>query len=179
MNTKKSRIHTMTQCSMFAALMCICSPLMIPLGAVPLSAGILVVMFTAVVLSPVRAVTSVCVYILIGACGLPVFSGLRGGFSVLAGPTGGYIWSYILVSAFVSFFSRLCTKLAGVCVACILSLVICWLCGALQYAFIADADISEAIAVCVLPFIIPDIIKAVAVAFFGNGLRTIMSKHQF
>lgn len=38
---------------------------------------------------------SLIVYILLGAVGVPVFAGFKGGLGVLAGPTGGYIIGYL------------------------------------------------------------------------------------
>ena len=85
----------MTLCALFAAVICVLSPISIQIGPIPVSLGLLGVLLAASVLGPVRGVTAVLVFILAGACGLPVFSGGRGGFSVLIGPTGGYIWGYL------------------------------------------------------------------------------------
>lgn len=179
MNTKKSRIHTMTECSLFAALICVCSPWVIPAGPVPFSIGIFAVMLAAVVLNPKRAITSVCVYILIGACGLPVFSGFRGGFAVLAGPTGGYIWSYIIMSGLISAVCNRCKKTACTFAACLASLVICYFFGTLQYALVTGVGTAEAIAVCVLPFAVTDVLKALAATAVGTKLKRILSKQHF
>ena len=94
----KSKLSSMLQCSLFAALLCVLSPLTIPVGAVPVSLGIFAVLLCSSVLGMRRSLVAVLVYIALGAVGLPVFAGWQGGFGVLAGPTGGYIWSYIPVS---------------------------------------------------------------------------------
>ena len=43
------------------------------------------------------------VYILLGAVGVPVFSMGRAGFSVLVSPSGGFIVSWIAVSALIGW----------------------------------------------------------------------------
>ena len=39
---------------------------------------------------------AIALYLVLGAVGLPVFSGFRGGFGVLLGTTGGYIFGFLL-----------------------------------------------------------------------------------
>ena len=58
------------------------------------------------------ATVSVLVYLALGAVGLPVFSGFRGGFGTLLGVTGGFLWGfafgsilYWLLTAFLMVFS--------------------------------------------------------------------------
>lgn len=85
----KSKLSSMLQCSLFAALLCVLSPLTIPVGAVPVSLGIFAVLLCSSVLGMRRSLVAVLVYIALGAVGLPVFAGWQGGFGVLAGPTGG------------------------------------------------------------------------------------------
>ena len=73
---------------MFAALMAICSWISIP-TTVPFTLQTMGV-FTAVgLLGGKRGTTAVLVYILMGAIGLPVFSGFTGGMGILFGSTGG------------------------------------------------------------------------------------------
>ncbi|HAP97648.1 MAG TPA: biotin transporter BioY, partial [Cutibacterium acnes] len=49
----------------------------------------------------IRGGCAVSLYILVGALGLPVFSGGSSGIGVLVGPTGGYLWGW-LIGAFVA-----------------------------------------------------------------------------
>ncbi len=55
-----------------------------------------VVVLAGLLLPPVTAVAAVGGYVLLGAFGLPVFSGMRGGLQVLAGPTGGYLVGFVI-----------------------------------------------------------------------------------
>ena len=88
---KKSALFNMTECALMAALMCVLCPLSVPIGPIPISLSILVILITVVVLGTWRALVSYTVYLLLGAVGMPVFSGFQGGLAKLAGPTGGYL----------------------------------------------------------------------------------------
>ena len=97
-----SKTKYMSLCGLFAALTAICSWISIPLGftPIPMNLATLAVFLAGGLLGPKYGPVSITVYALAGAVGIPVFAGFRGGFSVLAGPTGGYIIGYI-AAAFV------------------------------------------------------------------------------
>ena len=86
-----SRTTMMILCGIFAAVTAICSLITIPLGftPVPVNLGTLSVFLTGGILGKKYGTLSMTVYVLLGAAGVPVFSGFRGGRGVLAGPTGG------------------------------------------------------------------------------------------
>ena len=78
MNTKK-----LVFTALFAAILCILSPISVPAGPIPVTLSVFALFLTAPVLPPAEAFFAVLVYILLGALGLPVFSGFNGGFHVL------------------------------------------------------------------------------------------------
>ena len=47
---------------------------------------------------------SQCMYVGLGAAGLPWFVGFNGGLAYLAGPTGGYIIGFIFAAFFLGYF---------------------------------------------------------------------------
>ena len=96
---KKHTIYTMTACALMAALMCVLCPVSVPIGPIPISLSILVLIVTTLVLGTWRALVSYTVYLLLGAVGMPVFSGFQGGLAKLAGPTGGYLVGFFLFIA--------------------------------------------------------------------------------
>ena len=99
MMTKEKRIPTLqlVLCAVFAALTAVCAQITIPIGAVPISLSLLPPLLCAALLSPRYAVLSMAVYLLMGLCGLPVFSGMSGGPGKLFGVTGGYIIGFIAI----------------------------------------------------------------------------------
>ncbi len=62
---------------------------------VPITLQTLVVVVLPVLLGSSIGTMAVVGYVLLGAIGLPVFSGGRGGWEVLAGPTGGFLIGFI------------------------------------------------------------------------------------
>ena len=185
---KKLTLFDMTLCALFAAVICVLSPISIQIGPIPVSLGLLGVLLAASVLGPVRGVTAVLVFILAGACGLPVFSGGRGGFSVLIGPTGGYIWGYLPAAVIAGIKSsgikaesrkeKIITSLLSV-ITCIIGTAICYLCGTVQYCFVADIGFIAALAACVIPFIPLDMLKCIFAGIFGTELRRILRRAGF
>lgn len=85
------------------AIIAVSAWITVPLGPIPFTLQMFAITFAIVVLQPREAIAAICGYLLLGALGVPVFSGMRGGLGVLAGPTGGFLWGYILgVSAAVA-----------------------------------------------------------------------------
>lgn len=177
----KKKIRLLTECALFAALLCICSSLSVTIGAVPFSLAFFGVMLTGVILGPVSAPVSVTVFLLVGMF-LPVFSGGRTGVTALPGPTGGYIWSYLPMVLIIALFCKIRTKgyfssvavaFAGCCVGGFFS----YMCGTLQFSLFTGKTFSDALTVCILPFILPDLIKAVIASFLGVEIRRILLKN--
>ena len=119
---------------------------------------------------------SVLVYVITGAVGFPVFSGFRGGIGVLLGATGGYVAGFIL-SALIF---RLCVfigrnSLAARIIGCVLGMAVCYAAGSLWYAVSVTGSLAagflSSLGICVVPFIIPDLIKIALAVIFAEVLR--------
>jgi hypothetical protein len=106
-------------------------------------------------------------YLLLGAVGAPVFGGFRGGLNVLMGVTGGFLCSYPLMALLIAWILKLARKAGkepGLSIhvaAMALSLVFCYLFGAAWFVLAAHATVGKAFASCVIPFVVPDLLKAV------------------
>ena len=85
--------------ALFTAITCILAPLSIPIpiSPVPITLTNLVLFISLYILSWKEALISYILYLLLGICGLPVFSGFSGGIGKLAGPTGGYLAGFIFL----------------------------------------------------------------------------------
>ena len=94
---KLSNIFFLASCALMSALLCVVSPMSIPIGEVPISLATFIIYVSVWVLGPYGASLSVMVYLFLGIVGLPVFSGGAGGIGKLAGPTGGYLAGYIIL----------------------------------------------------------------------------------
>jgi biotin transport system substrate-specific component len=153
--------------ALFAAITAVIAPFTIPLpfSPVPLSLSLFAVFLSGAILDKYSAFISQTVYILLGAVGLPIFSGFRGGLSVIAGATGGYIISY----AFVAFFIALILEKTGknyftYALSMLLSIIICYSFGVAWLAFVMKISFFEAFLVGAVPYIAFDTIKALLCA---------------
>lgn len=86
----------MTKIALFTALICICAPISIPIpiSEVALTLGTFALYLTAYMLEPKSALMATILYLLLGAVGLPVFSGYAGGISRFVSAGGGYLVGY-------------------------------------------------------------------------------------
>lgn len=172
---KHGQLVRWIQCAIFAALLCIVSPISIKIGTIPLTLWMFGVMLCGVVLPWRQSLLSVVLFLLLSLCGLPVFSGGNSGLTALVGPTGGYIWAYLPLTPLISI---LCQKtilakqpFLGALAACLASIPVCYLCATAHYSLLTGTSFSESIAVCAIPFILPDCMKAAAASLLGVTLR--------
>ncbi len=176
------KTKSMILCAVFAAILCVFSVITIPIGPVPITLGTFGVMITAVILGPKKGFVSVLVFILLGAVGLPVFSGFKGGFQVLAGVTGGYLWSYIFMALIIGAISAKLPQnnLLGavkIFLSCVLGIIVCYTLGTVQFMLIKKGgSLYSALAVCVIPFIPFDLAKALIASYAGMTVRKTLAK---
>lgn len=158
----------------FAAILCIFSVITIPIGTVPVTLSVFAVVLVSVIL-PVRcAFLSIIVYIFIGFAGLPVFAGFTSGTSVLFGPTGGYIWSYIFFPLIIGLWKRNTPlSVKRIFVRALIALIVMYIGGTLQFCIVQSVSVSKALFVCLFPFIPFDIIKIVLACVVGVRMKRI------
>ena len=168
--------------ALLAAILCVVSPLAVPIGPVPISFSVMGVLLCSAMLG-VRAIVPVGIYLAIGALGLPVFAGGMGGFGVLVGPTGGFLWSYPVVAVLTGCLYRISLhnwKGGGhgflhIALGSIPGMVICYVCGSIQYMLVASTSLMQSFLVCVAPFLLFDIAKIVLLCLITVRLLVIPS----
>ena len=176
---QENRISTMqlVLCALFAALTAVCAQITIPIGAVPISLSLLPPLLCAALLSPRYAVLSMVVYLLMGLCGLPVFSGMSGGPGKLFGVTGGYIIGYVpcvLLSSFL--IHRTWKGFPARCAAMALGVLVCYAFGTVWFMILRGMDLMSTLSVCVFPFLPFDALKIVLAAFLSQRLEQPLEK---
>ncbi len=156
-----------------------------PGAAVPFSLQTFAIMLAGGLLGAVYGFWSIFLVVLLTAAGIPLMNG-PGGFAQIFGPTGGFIWMFP-VSAFLIgwasdrlFAGR--TKLnASRIVLLLLAMLIfgvllVYVTGVPWLAHVADMDLSGAVKVGMTPFLLADIIKAVAAVFIISVIRPAVPK---
>lgn len=174
---KKSALFNMTSCALMAALMCVLCPVSIPVGPIPISLSILVILLTVSVLGTWRALVSYTVYLLLGAVGMPVFSGFQGGLAKLAGPTGGYLigfFAMILVGGVIMELSN--RNLIATGGGMLLGVAMDYVLGTAWFVFQTGSTVAHALEVCVYPFIPFDLAKVVVAVALGELLHKALEK---
>ncbi len=164
-DTKKGRIKPvdLAMIALFAALTAVLSQIAIPLPfGVPVTLQTFAVSLCGYFLGTKKGTAAIAVYILLGMAGVPVFTGFKGGLVCLFSVTGGFIWSFPALTAACGL--RLPKKPLRI-PAGIAGLLICHLCGALQYALLMEINYFQSLMLVSVPFLIKDVIS-VAIAFF-------------
>ncbi|MCR5024354.1 MAG: biotin transporter BioY [Lachnospiraceae bacterium] len=159
-----------------AALITVCSWISIP-TVVPFTLQTFAVFCVLSILGGKRGTLSVLVYILLGAVGLPVFSGFKSGAAVLLGTTGGYILGFILTGIIYIITEKTAGKKQPFeTISLVLGLIACYTFGTIWFMNVYAAKtgpigIGAALSWCVLPFIIPDIIKLILALLISVRVR--------
>lgn len=185
--TGKGKTYDMAYIAVFTVLIAICSWISIP-TVVPFTLQTFAVFLAVSILGGKRGTIAVTLYVLLGAIGVPVFAEFSGGLGVILRNTGGYIIGFIL-SALVMwlmesiFIKRLHVKhvLAVQAVSMVLGLLACYTAGTIWFmaVYMREAGpigLTTVLGWCVIPFIIPDIIKIVLALILGNTLRKPLGK---
>lgn len=164
--------------ALFSAIIVICSLITIP-SAIPFTLQTFAIFLCLNILGAKKGIISILIYIFLGAIGLPVFSGFNGGIGALFNVTGGYIIGFIFSALtywlITSMFNKKPRKIINL-IASFMGLIVCYIFGTLWYIllFIKNGDtisFTGALTICVLPFIIPDILKILLALSISEKIR--------
>ena len=169
------QLRMMVFASLLAALMTAGAYISIPVGPVPVVLQNMFVFLAGLLLGSRWALASVGVYLLAGACGLPVFAGGMGGIGRIVGPTGGYLIGYLPAVFIVVYISARSTARMGYdIIAMIGGTIVLYACGVTWLKILTGMTWSKTLAVGMYPFLAGDALKIVAAAAIARGLRPII-----
>lgn len=144
----------MTLSSLFAALLAVCAWLCVPVGDIAITLQTFGVALALLLLGGKWGTVSIGIYLLLGAVGLPVFGGFRGGIGALAGVTGGFLWGFLVCGLLYWSLER-----TGKLPAMVAGLLACYACGCFWFYLYTGGGLGLILLRCVLPFLIPDAVK--------------------
>ncbi|MEK4563991.1 biotin transporter BioY [Alkalihalobacillus sp. FSL R5-0424] len=172
MNEQSNKLRDLIHCGIFAAITAVLAQLEIPLPLVPISGQTLAVGLAATILGSRKGALAMLCYVLLGTVGLPVFAGATGGVHILFGPTGGYIFAFI-ITAFITgyYLEKTSFTLVHAMIANTLAATLALTLGTIWLKYAASLPWAGAIAAGVTPFIIPGIIKAFLASWIGITVR--------
>jgi len=139
-------------------LLAISSKVQIPLTPVPVTLQTLVLLVMSMFLGWRGAVGATSLYLFQGAIGLPVFAH-GGGFIILFGPTGGYLFGFLIASLVVGYLAEKGWDKSVVLTFTSMTIgtLIIYLFGVIWLSYLKD--LNTALVFGLLPFITPDILK--------------------
>lgn len=156
--------------ALMTAVTCILAPfaIPIPISPVPISLTNLVLCMSIYILGWKRASVSYVIYLLLGFCGLPVFSGFTGGVGKLAGPTGGYLFGFFFLLVIAGwmvehFQERRYLQAVGI----VLGMMVANLFGTIWLMIQMNINFPEGLAIGVIPYLPGDIIKIIIAVTTG------------
>ncbi len=160
--SRASRATTVVRVAAIVALLAVSASLSIPIGPVPITLQMLVLFAAALIVSPKEFLAGVSGYLLIGALGLPVFSGFKGGVGVLFGPTGGFLIGFLVAAILVRvvFHGGERASLMGDVVKLLIVLAGSYLFGWIQLQIVTGMDPVAAFVAGIAPFFLIDLAKA-------------------
>lgn len=166
-----ARIKTqdISKIALCTALIVIASFISVP-TAPPFTLQVAAVAFCGKALGGKRGVLCVLLYILLGIFGLSVFSGFVGGVAALFGATGGYILGFLPLAYFSGFGKTFARSYLSMTIG----LILCYTFGTLWYLLVyigSFSSILPILATCVLPFIIPDLLKLFLAALIAKRIK--------
>ena len=144
----------MVLAGLFAAMTAVCAWITIPVSDIGITLQTMAVFLTLGLLGGKWGTFSIGVYLLLGAAGLPVFSGFRGGIGILLGVTGGYLWGFLFSGLVYWALSRI-----GTLPAMVAGQLVCYFCGSAWFSLYAGGGFRAAIAYCVVPYLVFDCVK--------------------
>ena len=162
-----SKTRDMVLIAMFAVLMVICS---------------FAVFLTVSVLGGKRGTITICIYLLLGIIGVPVYAGGTAGIGVILGNTGGYMIGWIFSGLVMWVMEIILGKKTWVLVLSMLvGLIVCYALGTAWFMIIYANEAGKiglwtAITWCVIPFVIPDLVKIGLALAINKRLRNVINR---
>jgi len=145
----------------------------LPFTPVPITLQTLFVLLSGVCLGSSLGGVAQISYIFLGILGFPTFTGTGSGLPYFLGPTGGYLFGFVLSSFFVGNFIRYAKNnlFLNFVIICIGDLILLF-CGVIWLKFILGYSFIRLLVIGLIPFIPGDILKASVVTFIYSKLKS-------
>ena len=166
-------LRDMILASLFAALTGLGAFMVIPVYPVPFTLQTLFTYLSAMLLGRKIGTLSQIIYIFLGLIGLPIYSAGKAGPGILFGPTGGYLWGFV-ISAYIMgtlVDKKNLYKINRFIIVGAIGLLIINICGALQLYIVTQLSLKAVLLTGVIPFIIGDFIKIIIASLVANKLK--------
>ncbi len=171
MTDSKISVRDITKIALMTALTAVCSWITVPY-TVPFTMQTFAVFFALEFIGGKNGTISFMLYIALGALGVPVFSGFNGGVGHLFGATGGYLLGFAFSCLIFILFEDASHKGRAIHITALaLCIASCYICGTLWYSVYTGTPLAPSFTVCVLPYVLPDVLKIALAYFLSLKLR--------
>jgi biotin transport system substrate-specific component len=171
------KLRWMVLASLMAALTAVGAYIHVPIGPVPIVLSTLFVILSGLLLGSRWGPTSMALYLLVGAIGIPVFAGGKGGFAHFLGPTGGYLFGYLISSWITGLLSEKSKRLLiRDVIAVVIGSLILYGCGVPWLKIVTQMSWPKALLVGMVPFLIGDAIKASVAVILARSVRPMLNR---
>ncbi|MBR6209778.1 MAG: biotin transporter BioY [Clostridiales bacterium] len=188
--TQKNKTYNIVLIAVSAALITICSWISITIGPVPFTLQTMAIFAVLMTIGGARGSIAVVIYLLLGLVGVPVFAGFKGGPASFLGPTGGFLVGFAVASLVWILLEKLLRdKMSSSAVKRILygviNAVICevvmYTIGVIWFMVVygqqtGPVGLGATLTMCVVPFIIPDIVKIAVAIVIGERAGKLIHK---
>jgi len=165
------------------AITAVSAQISIPLPPIPWTLQVFAVLLVGGVLGSKIGALSQLIYLMLGLIGVPVFANFHGGPQMVFSPSFGYILAFPIAAAISGISVRFPEKKTLSVAVFFLALIPIYIIGPVYFYLIAPIalgkklPITGVIAAGVLPFIIPDIIKASLAFIISSRLSMIAGRN--
>jgi len=156
----EDRTKLITYTGIFIALFAVGSYITIPMIPVPFTLQTLFILLCGAVMKK-RALIPVLLYIVLGTMGLPVFHQFTAGPGVLLGPTGGYIFGFVIAAVIVGYLYEFPNKFTRIGCLFAGSFIILFS-GVLWLYISTPMELAESFLLGMVPFIPSACVKSAA-----------------
>jgi biotin transport system substrate-specific component len=198
----ETRTRSLVLCGLSIALLAVGAFITVPFGPVPFTLQSMMLALIVLILRPREALIAVGGYLLLGAIGLPIGAGFKGGLGWLLGPTGGFLLGFFMGTA-LAVALRVALSGRGLRDAgahgergaraqsalrarwqtfaldsaqILIIFLVSYACGTFWFAVSTNASIPAALIACVAPFVVPDLLKAAAALTCAYPVRAALGR---
>jgi biotin transport system substrate-specific component len=168
-----------TMVAMCVAFCCVSAYITFPLPFTPgmVTAVTLAFGVTALVLPPKETALAICLYLALGAIGIPVLPGGTAGLGRILGPTGGFYLAWPVAYYLVSLLKgRSISFKRYAMMNIVIGIPLTYLGGLISMMLLMDVDLMAGLAMAVLPFIPGDVMKSLGAAFLGVKVNEMLDR---
>ena len=162
----------------FAGLTLLGAHIVIPIQPVPITMQTLFVLLAGASIGAGWGSLSQCMYVGVGLLGLPVFAGGVGGAGVIAGPSGGYLLSFLVAPWLIGALLRRSDRLEWQVFSFVAGQMLILAMGVTHLALFYTHDLGHALTVGVLPFLPGDGFKIVAAVSIHRSSQALVRHYR-